>query len=62
MKISKSLLKAIFVGATISTSVSACETLQENERIQDCQCTEVCSEDCSERNETYEDCPTCGLG
>ncbi len=68
MKISKSLLQAIFVGVTLGTAASSCSMLdsvtggdEEN----------ICEEDCTvdHRHVTAEaegdtcwDCPGCGMG
>lgn len=65
MKLSKSLLKAIVVGVTISSTTS-CGLVKQNSEIEH-EHLETCPENCDithhtdERN-VYDNCPGCGMG
>lgn len=61
MKISKSLLQAIAVAVTLGTT-SACSV--EDEKSENCNetCVESCIGDHVNKNETYFNCPECGMG
>ena len=66
MKIPKSLLQAIMVGATIGAA-SSCSFLDNTDEIKpeghDETCTETCDIDHSKRDgHVYYDCPACGMG
>ena len=66
MKLSKSLLKAIVVGVTISSTTS-CGLIKQNSEIEDQHletCTDTCdaTHDKSENAEADFNCPACGMG
>jgi len=67
MKISKSILQAIFVGVTIGATTSSCSLLDSVTGPEE----EICEEDCridhlhtrtAEPDNTCWDCPACGMG
>ena len=66
MKISKSLLQAIMVGASIGAATSSCSIFEDSIEIHEDPCEEVCNTDgIDDRQDdgTYEcNCPACGLG
>jgi len=65
MKISKNLLQAILIGATLGTTVSSCELVRDNSEIVH-EHTEECDEKCSVTENTTAkvvyDCGPCGMG
>lgn len=68
MKISRNLLQAILVGATLGATVSSCATVRENSEIV-YEHTEECDEKCSLTHDGKDDavkvefnCPACGRG
>lgn len=69
MKISKSLLQAIFVGVTIGATTTSCDSLKKDTAgIHFKECTENCDIDHGdlERNQNGttvpDNCPACGMG
>jgi len=67
MKISKSLLQAILIGATVGTTMSSCSMFDSLTGDNELVCTEeVCvegeSRDGSDGGDTCFDCPGCGMG
>ena len=66
MKLSKSLLKAIVIGVTIS-STSSCGIVKQNSEMEHVH-TETCADTCElthdtiGKNNLYENCPACGMG
>lgn len=65
MKISKNLLQAILIGATLGTAATSCEMVRDNSEI-DHKYTEYCETECNVTQnagakETHS-CPGCGMG
>ncbi|MEO1262411.1 MAG: hypothetical protein AAFZ15_26630 [Bacteroidota bacterium] len=64
MKITKSLLKAMMIGVTLSTA-SSCSGLFEEVKSEDLlhECDDECEAECKEGNKVFTDtCPACGMG
>ncbi len=65
MKISKNLLQAILIGATLGTAATSCEMVRDNSEIVH-EHTEACDEKCTTttnaRSEETHNCPGCGMG
>ena len=67
MKISKSLLKAIVIGVTVSTAAASCEKIVEDVNDTNDGIKSKVKEKCGTDNNksptpTYYDCPACGMG
>ena len=70
MKISKSLLQAIFVGVTVGATATSCEALKKDTasiHLKDCgpNCDVDHARSSGEENENtppYDNCPACGMG
>lgn len=62
MKISKSLLQAMVIGATLATA-TACEKINIQKELGDNNATEECGTmNPSENPDAPENCPACGMG
>lgn len=63
MKLSKSLLQAILVGITLTSTAVACS---KSEDTTDNQSTNNCGENCPGKNDPHvldpDNCPACGMG
>ncbi len=63
MKISKNLLQAILIGATLGTAVSSCSLVRENSEIVQEQIEEGEEKcDIDDLGKAGMNCPACGLG
>jgi len=68
MKVSKSLIKAIFVGVTIGTTATSCSMFDSVISLDEPETNEQAHERADEANRngndgnTCWDCPACGLG
>ncbi len=65
MKISKNLLQAILIGATLGTAASSCEMVRDNSELVH-EHTEECDEKCTITSTVSArveyDCGPCGMG
>lgn len=64
MKLSKPLLQAILLGATMGAATS-CAVFEDSEIALDEKCSKTCDEKCKEGHEDDTipmNCPTCGMG
>lgn len=65
MKISKNLLQAILIGATLGTAVSSCGTVRENSEIvheHNEECGDLCTIIQTQGVKEEHNCPGCGMG
>lgn len=65
MKVSKSLLQAILVGASISAAASSCSIFEDDIEIHDPVCEdESCDGECEgdDKGHVEWNCPACGMG
>ncbi len=66
MKLSKSLLQAIVLGAAVGATTTSCSQFEDNDDLLVEKCSEDCDIKCVLQHDddtfSHENCPACGLG